>query len=84
MARVDTHLASYLEGRAYITGVENIVLRKLFGLKEEVSEQHGILHKKELDGLGQNRPLNTVKTMKSKRLRRRRYAARMDETRNEC
>jgi hypothetical protein len=45
MARVDTLLASYLEGRTYITGVENIVLRKLFGPKEEVSKQYGILHK---------------------------------------
>jgi hypothetical protein len=35
MASVNTHLASYFEGRTYINGAENKVLRKLFGLKED-------------------------------------------------
>jgi hypothetical protein len=61
--------------------LKNMVLRKLFGTKEEDNNQYGLLHKGELGGLGQHRQLNTVKTVKSKRLRRGGHEARMDETR---
>jgi hypothetical protein len=76
-------LVSDIKGGTYTEGVENRMLRRIFGPKrDEVTGEWRKLHNEELRDLYSSSRI--IRIMKSRKMRGEGYVARMGEKRNAC
>ena len=70
-------MVSYIKGGIQTKGIENRILRRIFGPKKEANGEWRTLHDEELHSL--YRSPNIVRVIKSRRLRWAGHVTRMEE-----